>query len=254
MNVIRAIFLCFTFLLASNSWSSEKLIIDEKNNTIKTSKGTYSIKPDETNDSKLPKCITKGNDWLMCTPQDLMTWGKPIQTRNFNIFPLYSSCSGSGCSFSSTTLLIESNESLYLDMGLISFDLSAGKVENIDYENDEVDLILNRTGGEKQFAAKFIKGKIVPLNAKLDAKEKIQTDECDWLYNDFMSGCIEAKKYDGCYNVLDSMAMVYQRGVYGMINDYRGFPKEKLTKLCDSTCLSGTKPQRSSFQQHICRW
>lgn len=249
---LSMIILCM--LLIAKSSFADPVIVNEKNNTVKTARALYSIKADPSSGSQFSRCVSKDDDWLMCSPQDIMIWGKPIHLKDYNILPLYSSCSGSACTFSNTTLLIEAEDSLYFDMGLISYDLSAGKVAKTDYDNNEVDFILNREGGAKQFAAKFINGKVVVLNAGLDSGEKIGSEECEWLYKEFLDGCLEEKKYSTCLNVMNSMAMVFQRGVYGLINNYRSFPKQKLEKTCDSVCATGDKPEIRSFKKQICRW
>lgn len=254
--MIRVLTFFFLFVgLTAPIFAQDIVRRDEWTGVVHTQKNSFKIVKSGHSDTKCVRSNRSENSDLYCLTNDHLYFGDPIALKDFNVIPVYSDCAGSACGHPSTILLIESGEDVFFHIGLMPYCLPCGKIVKVDPLRNEIDFMLGRSGGATEFAAKFINGKVVVLNANLEIAEPLLKEACDWLYNDVLDICIRTK-VPTCKSLLfvqNIGGMATIRGVSGLSKSYKGFSSERVSQLCDQACSNRTKPPRAGFDKEICR-
>lgn len=220
------------------------------NTRIATGNARYEIRVSQL--SQFAKCIFQNDAMLFCLEADLVTFGKTIKTKNYTIVPIYDQCGGSGCLASSTTLLIEKGNDTVVSHSIRNYCLECSDKIEVNYDADEVYFMLDRVDGAHKVAARFKDGAILVGKAKLNPSESLKAAECDWLYKDYLDGCID-QRGQKCRSLRDELAMAYLRGIGMIERQYAGFASAEFDRYCENACASGAKPSRAQFNKQICR-
>lgn len=254
--MIRAlIFLFLSVGFATPLFAQDRVLFDKKNGIVHTSRNSFRVVTSSDGFTKCVRSHRRENSDLYCVVQDHMYFGNPIALKDFTVIPIFSDCGGSACGYPSTTLLIESGEDVFFHVGLMQYCLPCGKIVRIDPSRNEIDFLLDRSGGKTEYMAKFINGKVVVLNVALERTEPLKKAECDWLYNEVLDICLRPTA-STCKSLLFEQnigGMVTLRGIAGLENRYRGFSGERVSQLCDQACSNRKKPSRAAFNKEICR-
>jgi hypothetical protein len=215
---------------------------------VETANATYEIRPNPKNEDI--KCVFKGSTQLLCIERDLVSFGKPVKTRDYTLIPVYDDCGGSACGRSQTTLLIEKGSETRIDRTLKRFCVECQDKFEAKADSNEVAIALDRQHGH-QFSATFRDGKIAVAKKPLDPKEPLSDDDCTYLYEDLLDTCIGTRGQ--CRNVSSRLPGANRRSVAFMENYYAAFPADKVSAACDAVCSSQKKPARASFDKDVCR-
>jgi len=249
------ILLCLMLGFSAPLSAQDKIVVDATNQTVRTPRGLYSIKEllvTASGDHDV-HCIYRDKISLMCINHRSVSFGAPISLKDFNIIPIFSASYGNSTNFSETILLIENSSDVYFHLGIKSYCLNCGRIAKIDIAANEVDFIMGREDGKREFAAKFIEGKIVSgLRTNLDENEPLSVDHCGALFEIINEGCLEAKG-GVCKNVTASFFGMRGRAIGEISKQYSAFPSDKFSKICDQICSTGKKVSRASFSKEICR-
>lgn len=219
--------------------------VDDK---VETANATYEIRPDPKNEDT--KCVFKGKTRLFCIKRELVTFGKPVRTRDYTLIPVYDDCGGSACGRSQTTLLVEKGRAVRIDRTLRRFCVECQDRFEVKADTNEVAIALDRQQGH-QFSATFRDGRIAIASKPLDPKEPLSDDDCSYLYEDYLDACIGHQ--GSCRSVLADLPGANARPVKAMDTNYAAFPERKVEAACEAACASKKKPARASFDEEICR-
>ena len=155
---------------------------------VETGNATYEIRPDPKNDDS--KCVFKDDTQLLCIERELVSFGKPVTTRDYTLIPVYDDCGGSACGRSQTTLLIEKGKQTenrpHAEAILCRVSATSSRRKA---EANEVAIALDRKDGHA-FSALFRNGAITISKKPLDPKEPLSDDDCTYLYEDLLDTCI----------------------------------------------------------------
>ena len=154
---------------------------------VETANAIYEIRPNPKNEDI--KCVFKGKTRLFCIERELVTFGKPVRTRDYTLIPVYDDCGGSACGRSRTTLLIEKGKETKIDRKLKRFCVACQDKFEVKAGANEISIALDRQQGQ-QFSATFRDGKITIAGKPLDPKEPLSDDDCTYLYEDVLDACI----------------------------------------------------------------
>jgi hypothetical protein len=187
---------------------------------------------------------------MFCIERDLVTFGKPVKTRDYTLIPVYDDCGGSACGRSETTLLIEKGKETKIDRTLKRFCVECQSRFEARADSNEVAIALDRQQGH-QFSAIFRDGKITVAKKPLDPKEPLSDDDCSYLYEDYLDACIGHP--GSCRSVIADLPGANARPVRAMDTNYAAFPERKVEAACQAACASKKKPPRASFDREICR-
>jgi hypothetical protein len=215
---------------------------------VETANATYEIRPDPKNGDI--KCVFKADTQLLCIERELVSFGKPVTTRDYTLIPVYDDCGGSACGRSRTTLLIEKGKQTRIDRTLKRFCVECGDKLEAKGDANEVAIALDRKDGHA-FSALFRNGAITISKKPLDPKEAFSDDDCTYLYEDLLDTCIGSNGQ--CRNVSSRLPGANSRAVAFMENYYAAFPAGKISAACDAACSSRKKPDRADFDKEICR-
>jgi hypothetical protein len=215
---------------------------------VETANATYEIRPNPNNEDI--KCVFKGNTQLLCIERDLVSFGKPVRTRDYTLIPVYDDCGGSACGRSQTTLLIEKGGETRIDRTLKRFCVECQDKFEAKADANEVAIALDRQQGH-QFSATFRDGRIAVAKKPLDPKEPLSDDDCSYLYEDYLDACIGHQ--GSCRSVLVDLPGANARPIRAMDINYAAFPERKIEAACQVACASKKKPARANFDAEICR-
>jgi hypothetical protein len=215
---------------------------------IETANAIYEIRPNPKNEQI--KCVFKGKTRLFCIERELVSFGKPVKTRDYTLIPVYDDCGGSACGRSQTTLLVEKGKETKIDRTLKRFCVECQNKFEVKADTNEIAIALDRQQGQ-QFSATFRHGKITIAGKPLDPKEPLSDDDCTYLYEDVLDACIGHQ--GSCRDAVADLPGANARPVRAMETSYAAFPDRKVEAACEAACASKKKPARANFDQQICR-
>jgi hypothetical protein len=201
-------------------------------------------------------CIFRNGERVSCVTQPNYTFGKRIQTKDYDIIPVYGNCGGSGCPFSSTELIIESKNTFAVARELAEFclecslhELGAGAIQ-IDYAANQAIFQLGAVKGYRVQAV-FQNGSISVKKVEISQEEPLSDGDCNFLY-EYLGECARTE-HEFCADPGQNFAMALVRPYFGFVHSYPKFPKQPFEKSCSLACTERRAPQRADFMSRYCK-
>lgn len=178
-----------------------------------------------------------------------------MQTKDYDIVPVYGSCGGSGCPQSSTTLIIESEVGTVVNDELGGYclecaiaTLGRGAVD-VRYSDNQVNLQLGDYYGYRVHAT-ILGGSVSVAKVKLDSNQPFGDAECSFLYG-YMEECMHCSLND-CNAPSESLPMAILRPFRRFITNHPLFPEKSFLRECAAACRTRVNIDRASFYKTYC--
>jgi hypothetical protein len=215
--------------------------------SIRTRGAVYAIEQDLDGS---PICVTKDGNKLFCPAGTKVRFGNIARTKDFEVLPVFTSCRGSGCVGTGTTLIIEKDGEAVVNGSLGEYCLECSEeTVQVNQDANQVRFVLEGTSGE-QITAKLQNGVVLIAPLRPLSIQTLNQEQCTFVYGQ-LGECSRARSCSAPYEMMPTSPRVRLQKI---MDEHPWFPGESYLRQCIVTCRNQANIDRSLFSSQFCNW
>ncbi len=220
---------------------------DQGRLTVQTRGAVYAIEQDLDGS---PVCVTKNGNKLFCPAGPKARFGNIVRTKDYEVLPVFTSCRGSTCVDTGTTMIIEKNGETVVNGSLGEYCLECSEeTAQVNQESNQVRFVLSGRSGE-QIIAKLQNGVVVIEPLRASSRQPLNPEQCTFVYGQ-LGECSRARLCSAPYENMPAPSRVRLQKV---MDEHPWFPGESYLRQCVVACRHQANIDRSLFTSQFCNW
>jgi hypothetical protein len=227
--------------------TGEPVVADQGRFTVRTRGAVYAIVQDLDGS---PICVTKDGNKLFCPAGPKARFGNIVRTKDYEVLPVFTSCRGSACVDTGTTLIIEKNGEAIVNGSLGDYCLECSEeTSQVNRETNQVRFVLSGKFGE-QITAKLQNGVVVIEPLRGSSRQPLKPEQCTFVYGQ-LGECSRARSCSAPYENMPTPSRVRLQKI---LDEHPWFSGEGYLRQCVVACRNQANIDRSLFSSQFCNW
>ncbi|MBR0798715.1 hypothetical protein JQ615_25325 [Bradyrhizobium jicamae] len=197
-------------------------------------------------------CLYRNHEKLVCGG-DYVSLEKYVKIKNYDLILLSTKYSGSGVRTADWKLIVEDGKTAAVKSLVENCFECEVQVERLKFRSNEVDFIFRNEA--HRITGHFRNAALSLRKTKLDPREPLDKETCDWLY-EALDSCKHSYKIADPDAGTCTMSGGGNAGRFFLTrieSTYAGISLERLDRQCREACSTGKAMDRETYLETVCR-